>query len=296
MELTQIFMFFSYVSEVDRCLLTVVGYLDESAYKSAKYVSQILGSLKDFILYRRVQSTSLLDITLPHSKPEKTLPPLSSSDETNARSAGNRLFLRFRSLVESPTFGAERVQSAKRQLVRSASILRHRYLPFSDASKLSSQSVLSHKTASLDRSMSHDVRKRTAAGQLRPRSQSFTDEATDVTTLPNNAISENTQDSNENNNNENNVLKAESVITIVEGSEKEPGKTEAENNKVAEDSGEQSDLSETSDRVRDMGKILDEDFSFEQKFESEDIVESLGSKGMYGQFKTVQYSFSPKAK
>ena len=246
----------------------MVGYTDESAYTSAKYVSQILGSLKEFILYRRIQSTPLLDIKLPNNKPERTVQQQSSSDETNAHSAGKRLYLRFRSLVENPTFGSDRVQSAKRQLVRSASILRHRYLPFSDASKDNSP-VLNRKTASLDRRMlSHDVQRKTEAAVCRPRSQSVTAEG-----LPTNAISENTQVS-ENNN----MLKAESVISSVESCEKESGEDGTVDNKVEADSGEQSDLSEASDRVKDMEKNLDEDFSFEQTFEKEDI-ESLESKG-----------------
>lgn len=277
-ETTQEWLFFlaQPVEEVDKCLLTVVGYMDESNHTSASYVSQILGSFKDYILYRKVQSTPLLDIKLPHSKPEKKIQQLSSSDETYAHSAGKRLYLRFRSLVESPTFGADKVQSAKRQLVKSASILRHRYLPFSDLKKdLKKENLTlsqSLKTGSLDRSLSHNIN-RTAADEFRPRSQSVTVEGSEVKSEQNNSIVGNTQDSNENNN----VLKTESVTSTVEKSDKENKGSEVTEEKGDSDSGELSDLSETSDKVKDMDKILDEDFSFEQGVEREDI-ESSESK------------------
>lgn len=259
------------VEEVDKCLLTVMGYMDASHHTSASYVSQILGSFKDFILYRKLQSTPLLDIKLPHSKPDKKTQHLSSSDEHNAHSAGKRLYLRFRSLVESPSFGADKVQSAKRQLVRSASILRHRYLPFSDLNKERLATSESLKTASLDRnvdrSLSHDINRSAAGDNFRPRSQSVTAEGSEVKSEQNNAIDDNTQDSSENNN----VIKTESEASTVEISDK--GK-EVKDVQGHSDGGEQSDLSETSDKIKDMEKLLDEDFSFEQAVEREDLEES----------------------
>ena len=286
---------------MDKCLLTVVGYIDESTQSGASYVSQILGSFKDFILYRKLQTTPLLDIKLPNSKPVKRVEPLTSSDEINVQGAGKRLYLSFRSLVQNPSFGAAKVQSAKRQLVRSASILRHRYLPFSDVKRQSSVPAASLKTASLDRSFSHDVRKISSAGDLtRPRSQSLSENGSEVKDKleVNNAISDNnTQGTGDNNN----VLNFESATAETEKSETtldEPtgevkGQTqedrgqdeevkgqakEIEVEKGASESEERSEISEASDKIKDMEKLLDEDFSFEQAVENDDM-ESSGSRG-----------------
>ena len=286
---------------MDKCLLTVVGYIDESTQSGASYVSQILGSFKDFILYRKLQTTPLLDIKLPNSKPVKRVEPLTSSDEINVQGAGKRLYLSFRSLVQNPSFGAAKVQSAKRQLVRSASILRHRYLPFSDVKRQSSAPAASLKTASLDRSFSHDVRKISSSGDLtRPRSQSLSENGSEVKDKSevNNAISDNnTQGTGDNNN----VLNFESATAETEKSETtldEPtgevkGQTQEERGqdeevkgqakeieveKGASESEERSEISEASDKIKDMEKLLDEDFSFEQAVENDDM-ESSGSRG-----------------
>lgn len=283
-ESTQEWVFFlaQPVEEVDRCLLTVVGYTDESNQTGASYISQILGSFKDYILYRKVQTTSLLDIKLPHSKPMKRVEAQTSSDERNVHSAGKRLYLSFRSLVKNPSFGADKVQSAKRQLVRSASILRHRYLPFSDVKRQSSAPAASLKTASLDRSFSHDVRKISSADDLRPRSHSVSGNGSEVEAKAavNSAISDNnTQGSGDNNN----VLKVESATaeseTTLEGQNEEvKGQDEeVKDEKEASESEEKSEVSEASDKIKDMEKLLDEDFSFEQAVENDDM-ESSGSR------------------
>ena len=272
----------------------MVGYIDESTQSGASYVSQILGSFKDFILYRKLQTTPLLDIKLPNSKPVKRVEPLTSSDERNVQGAGKRLYLSFRSLVQNPSFGAAKVQSAKRQLVRSASILRHRYLPFSDVKRQSSAPAASLKTASLDRSFSQDVRKVSSADDLiRSRSHSFSENGSGVKvkTEVNNAISDNdTQGTGDNNN----VLNFESATADTEQSEMTPEgpndevkgqsqevKGQAEEVKVEKEtseSEEKSEISEASDKIKDMEKLLDEDFSFEQAVENDDM-ELSGSRG-----------------
>ena len=281
---------------MDKCLLTVVGYIDESTQSGASYVSQILGSFKDFILYRKLQTTPLLDIKLPNSKPVKRVEPLTSSDERNVQGAGKRLYLSFRSLVQNPSFGAAKVQSAKRQLVRSASILRHRYLPFSDVKRQSSAPAASLKTASLDRSFSQDVRKVSSADDLlRSRSHSLSENGSKVKvkTEVNNAISDNdTQGRGDNNN----VLNFESATADTEQSEMTPEghndkvkgqsqevKGQAEEVKVEKEtseSEEKSEISEASDKIKDMEKLLDEDFSFEQAVENDDM-ELSGSRGTH---------------
>ncbi|KAL3873500.1 hypothetical protein ACJMK2_036609 [Sinanodonta woodiana] len=115
--------------EVDQSLLSVMCYMDleSSLNNGANRVAELVGSLKDYIQYRRLQATPVIDIKLPlTAKHEKKVRSYSSSDDNaQKQTAGNRMFQRFRSFVEKPLSSCD-TASMQLQLQRSASILRHR--------------------------------------------------------------------------------------------------------------------------------------------------------------------------
>ncbi|XP_045184569.2 uncharacterized protein LOC123542672 isoform X2 [Mercenaria mercenaria] len=138
------------VEDVEECLLTVLGYQDrENRITTASYVSEALSSFTEYIQYRKLAATPLVEIKLPSPRSEKVLRSYSSSEDVT--SPGRKMFLRFRSLVEKPSFGADKLYSPKQQIIRSASILKHNSPTFSNGLDINKSVSDTLKTSSLDR-------------------------------------------------------------------------------------------------------------------------------------------------
>lgn len=139
------------ISDVDACLLTVLGYQDINDHPAtASYVSEVLSSLTEYIHYRQLLATSLIDLKLPTSRSERLARSYSSSDD--ATSPGRRMFSRFKSLIEKPSFGVDKFYSAKQQLLRSTSILRHKSTSLLNMLDRNTEHMsVALKTVSLDR-------------------------------------------------------------------------------------------------------------------------------------------------
>ncbi|XP_060591684.1 uncharacterized protein LOC132746518 [Ruditapes philippinarum] len=136
------------VEDVDECLLTVLGYQDrDNHFTTASYVSEALSSLTEYFHYRKLVATPLVDIKLPTARPVTR----SYSSSEDVTSPGRRMFLRFRSLVERPSIGAEKTYSPKQQILRSASILKHNSPTLSNGLDVNKPLSDKLKTSSLDR-------------------------------------------------------------------------------------------------------------------------------------------------
>lgn len=224
----------------------------------ASYVSEALNSLTEYIQYRKLVATPLIDIRLPSPHSEKVTRSYSSSEDVTSPS--QRMLLRFRSLVEKPAFGAEKLYSAKQQLLRSASILRHKSPSFTNGinhnDKQFSQTL---KTSSLDR------RK-------------------DMPKL------ETIKDSNTNNNEDNGVASNKTVEEShaeMEGRKNEKNSNSNSSADFQDAEGKTDSSSSESggfqvEKEKDIDRTLDADIDAEEEFEksTESLLESSESKGI----------------
>ena len=247
---------------MDECLLTVCGYSDcDKSHSSASHISEIIGALEDYIVYRKLPSTPVLDIRLPSHRLEKPEPSYSSSDEAESQSPGKRMLLRFRSLVARPSHG----YSPKKEIQRSTSILQHHSTRL-DLTPPSPQMPLRKylKTNSLDRKRNMpdlgNVTKKQAAASDSDRSRN------DI----NGDVSSN-----------NNL---DSKLNVQEDTDRVD---------MRKDSLEESEsnLSDAEVESKDMDKILDEDIHDHEK-EEESFKELLNSTDSKGKLIVFQMVFS----
>lgn len=244
--------------DVDECLFTVLGY-QSGGFSAAKFVSEILTSVADYIYYRKLVSTPLKDIKQPALPSKYIARSYSSSEDQSAGSKG--MLLRFRSLVEKPNIGAEKLYSIKQQLLRSASILRHRSPTFTNGLDLNSVPVPDTlKTASLDRRKNM------------PKLQTVKNQADSTSRTTSSLCNQGEIDA---------------------GGDKNVFTGHKENNNVSKDAGDnvlekESTKSETEEsengcekQGKDMDRTLDADVNDQEKYEqtNEEIIPTVDSKG-----------------
>lgn len=205
-----------------------------------------------------------MDIKQPTSKSERLLRTYSSSEDQGKKG----MLLRFRSLVEKPTMGAEKLYSIKQQLLRSTSILRHRSPTFTNGLDLNSMSVPpTLKTASLDRRK--DMPKLNPVKTPEDQSSMTSSERSNQNETDSAGDSKVSEAPRENNN----IATNESGDgdQVFSSEQEDRGRTDSV------DSG-----SESENQGKDMDRTLDADVDDHELFEqnNEEIKTTIGSKGI----------------
>ncbi|XP_052767690.1 uncharacterized protein LOC128208246 isoform X2 [Mya arenaria] len=236
------------VQEVDECLLTVVGYHDNTdGFSTGRHVSEILGSLSAYIRYRKCMATSLVDMKMPSTNHEKYARSYSSSED---HTAGQKMLLRFRSLVEKP-IGAEKLYSMKQQLVRSTSILRHKSPSFTTGMDLPENNAQSDlKTCSLDRRKNMPHFSRSEQVKLKTQSRDFYPKPKDTNTQSDSDAA------NKNTHSENNNVDKEATVANAN----------TNNNSDASQSEDETGDMDDND-IKDLDRSLEADVDDQEKFE-----------------------------
>jgi len=267
------------ISEVDECLLTVMSYHDDGAgVTSDNYTTQILGSVSEYIRYRKCISTNLIDMKMPSKNSEKFPRSYSSSED---RTTGQKMFLRFRSLVERP-IGAEKMYSVKQQLIKSTSILRHKSPSFTSGLDISDSDSQNHlaKTTSLDRRRnmpdltghrSHDgVENNTPGDSSDTQPDATPNEQTSTTDLHNALNAQNTPLTQNTQANNNNVSKAASWVAASNAADNpadSPGT----------DTGVGGLVATVTGREKDLDRSLEADMHDQERYE--EMEQAQPSKG-----------------
>ncbi|WAR19833.1 STAR9-like protein [Mya arenaria] len=234
--------------KVDECLLTVVGYHDNTdGFSTGRHVSEILGSLSAYIRYRKCMATSLVDMKMPSTNHEKYARSYSSSED---HTAGQKMLLRFRSLVEKP-IGAEKLYSMKQQLVRSTSILRHKSPSFTTGMDLPENNAQSDlKTCSLDRRKNMPHFSRSEQVKLKTQSRDFYPKPKDTNTQSDSDAA------NKNTHSENNNVDKEATVANAN----------TNNNSDASQSEDETGDMDDND-IKDLDRSLEADVDDQEKFE-----------------------------
>ena len=251
---------------MDACLLTVLGYQDrDNHFTTASYVSEALSSLTEYFHYRKLAATPLIDIKLPTARAERVARSYSSSEDVT--SPGRGMFLRFRSLVEKPSFGADKTYSPKQQILRSASILKHNSPTLSNGLDMNKQVSEKLKTSSLDR--------RKDMPKLATLKDQNGNNNSDVENSENSA-------SNKTNMDESHAVMEERKNEINSSSSGSAAFHDA--NSVSDLSvSDEGEDKKGEEKEEDIDSILDADINAEEEFEKsmENMIQSTESKGIY---------------
>lgn len=113
------------LTEVDQSLLSVMSYQDNKLNMHySPDVSDILLGIQDYFVYRKVQCTPLLEISLPKSSTSHVCPKTSLAED---KVPEKKIMSKFRNFLEKKTSSTSKSDAQKHDIAKSVSILRHRH-------------------------------------------------------------------------------------------------------------------------------------------------------------------------